>query len=57
MQKSVDDLFNNIIGESDNFRLHVRGVAGSGRVIVFGSRIANGSQDATTFEMGYPPMP
>lgn len=56
-QKSIDALFNNIIGESDNFRLHVRGVLGNGRAIVFGSRIANGSQDATTFEMTYPPLP
>lgn len=57
MQMSVDRLFNNIIGESDNFRLQARVVAGDGRVIVFGSRVANGSQDATTFEMSFPPLP
>jgi len=56
-QMSVDQLFNNIIGESDNFRLHVTGGPGEGRVIVFGSRVANGSQDATTFEMITPPQP
>ena len=56
-QMSVDALFNNAIGESDNFRLHVTGEAGDGKVIVFGSRIANGSQDATTFEMSFPPQP
>lgn len=54
-QMSVDQLFNNVIGESDNFRLHVIGGPGEGRVIVFGSRVANGSQDATTFEMSSPP--
>jgi hypothetical protein len=57
LQKSVDQLYNNIIGESDNFRLRAEVVAGDGRVIVFGSRVANGSQDATTFEMSYPPLP
>ena len=56
MQMSVDRLFNNIIGESDNFRLRATGASGEGRVIVFGSRVANGSQDATTFEMSFPPM-
>jgi len=34
-----------------------RVVSGDGRVIAFGSRIANGSQDATTFEMSFPPFP
>lgn len=57
IQMSVDRLFNNIIGESDNFRLKATGVAGEGKVIVFGSRVANGSQDATTFEMSFPPLP
>lgn len=56
-QMSVDRLFNNAIGESDNFRLRVTGGSGAGRVIVFGSRVANGSQDATTFEMSFPPLP
>ena len=56
-QMSVDQLFNNAIGESDNFRLHVTGGPGDGRVIVFGSRVANGSQDATTFEMSFLPLP
>jgi hypothetical protein len=57
MQMSVDQLFNNAIGESDNFRLRATGWSGGGRFIVFGSRIANGSQDATTFEMMVPPAP
>ncbi len=57
VQMSVDQLFNNAIGESDNFRLHVTGGNGDGRVIVFGSRVANGSQDATTYEMTFPPLP
>jgi hypothetical protein len=57
IQMSVDQLFNNAIGESDNFRLHVTGQQGDGRVIVYGSRVANGSQDATTFEMLFPSLP
>jgi hypothetical protein len=57
MQMSVDQLFQNAIGESDNFRLRATGWSGAGRFIVFGSRIANGSQDATTFEMMLPPAP
>lgn len=43
--------------DSDNFRLRVTGGPGDGRVLVFGSRVANGSQDATTFSMVYPPAP
>lgn len=57
MQMSVDQLFNNVIEETDNFRLQVSPDQGDGRVIVFGSRVANGSQDATTFEMTFPPAP
>lgn len=53
LQMSIDQLFNNVIGESDNFRLRVTGGPGDGRVIAFGSRVANGSQDATTFEMAF----
>jgi len=53
-QLSVDNLFNNAIGESDNFRLRATGGPGDGQVIVSGSRVANGSQDATTFEMTFP---
>lgn len=56
-QMSVDQLFNNGIGESDNFRMTVTGGSGNGKVIAFGSRVANGSQDATTFEMSFPPLP
>ena len=29
-------------------------ISGSGKVIAYGSAIANGSQDPTTFEMDYP---
>jgi len=57
LQMSVDQLFHNAIGESDNFRLRATGWSGEGRFIVFGSRIANGSQDATTFEMMVPSVP
>ncbi len=56
-QMSIDQLFDNVIGDSDNFRLRVTGGPGEGRVLAFGSRVANGSQDATTFSMIYPPAP
>jgi hypothetical protein len=56
-QLSVDELFNFAIGESDNFRLNVQAASGDGRAIVFGSRIANGSQDPTTFAMTRSGMP
>jgi len=56
-QMSIDQLFNNVIGDGDNFRLRVTGGPGEGRVLTFGSRVANGSQDATTFSMVYPPAP
>lgn len=56
-QMSIDDYFNNTIGEGDNFRITVTGSSGNGKVIAFGSRVANGSQDATTFEMSFPPLP
>jgi len=38
---------------SDNVRLTVEALSGAGRVIAFGSLVANGSQDASTFEMAY----
>ncbi len=38
---------------SENARLSVEVVSGSGRVIAFGSQVANGSDDASTFEMRY----
>jgi hypothetical protein len=37
-----------------NCRFEAQVIAGSGKVIVYGSQIANGSQDPTTFEMDYP---
>ena len=39
---------------TDNFRLEAEVVSGTGKVIVYGSAIANASQDPTTFEMEYP---
>jgi hypothetical protein len=57
LQMSVDQLYNNVIGEGDNFRIRVSPDQGDGKVIVFGSRVANGSQDATTFEMTFTPQP
>jgi hypothetical protein len=39
---------------TEDARLEVEVVSGSGRVIAYGSGIANGSQDPTTFEMTYP---
>ena len=38
---------------TDNARLEVEVISGSGKVIAYGSMIANGSQDPTTFEMTY----
>ena len=40
--------------DTRNARLEVEVVSGSGKVIAYGSMIANGSQDPTTFEMEYP---
>ena len=37
----------------DNARLTVEVVAGSGRIVAFGSGVANGSQDPSTFEMSF----
>ena len=39
---------------TENFRLEAEVVSGSGKVIAYGSAIANASQDPTTFEMEYP---
>ena len=40
---------------TENSRLEVEVISGTGKVIAYGSAIANGSQDPTTFEMEYPP--
>ncbi|MBI4917958.1 MAG: hypothetical protein HY825_19125 [Acidobacteria bacterium] len=37
-----------------NARMSVQVSSGTGRIIAFGSRIANGSQDPSTFEMQFP---
>ncbi len=37
-----------------NSRLELEVVSGAGRVIAYGSMVANGTQDPTTFEMAYP---
>jgi hypothetical protein len=39
---------------TENSRLEIEVVSGSGKVIAYGSGIANNSQDPTTFEMAYP---
>jgi len=39
--------------DTDNACLYVRVTGGSGRVIAFGSQVANASNDASTFEMQY----
>jgi hypothetical protein len=38
---------------TDNTRLEVEVISGQGKVIAYGSGIANGSQDPTTYEMAY----
>jgi hypothetical protein len=40
-------------GLTDNARLELQVTGGTGKVIAYGSQIANGSQDPTTFEMQY----
>ena len=52
-QLAIGDLLQSF-GDAANFRLRFVGTIGTGRAIVFGSRIANGSQDPTTFEMALP---
>jgi trimeric autotransporter adhesin len=39
---------------TENARVEVEVISGTGRVIAYGSGIANGSQDPTTYEMTYP---
>jgi hypothetical protein len=39
--------------DTENSRLEVEVISGSGKVIAYGSAIANASQDPTTFEMAY----
>ncbi len=39
---------------TENVRLEAEVISGGGAVIVYGSGVANGSQDPTTFEMDYP---
>ena len=50
-QAAFKDWFTEI--STENARLEVEVISGSGRVIAYGSGIANGSQDPTTFEMSY----
>ncbi len=40
---------------TQNTRLEIEVLSGNGKVIAYGSAIANTSQDPTTFEMDYPP--
>ncbi len=40
---------------TENARLRMEVITGTGKVIAYGSQIANASQDPTTFEMDYPP--
>ncbi|MGV8041315.1 MAG: hypothetical protein AB2L07_15035 [Thermoanaerobaculaceae bacterium] len=51
LQKGVKDEFPAL--STQNARLTVEVVSGSGKVIVFGSGVANGSQDPATFEMAF----
>jgi hypothetical protein len=51
-QVAFKDHFPNV--STENARLKVEVVSGSGRIIAYGSAIANQSQDPTTFEMTYP---
>ena len=51
VQKGLRDEFPSI--SDDNVRLTVTVTSGSGRVIAFGSSVANGMQDPSTLEMAY----
>ncbi len=51
VQKSCRDEFGSV--STENSRLTVEIISGSGRVIAFGSGVANGSQDPSTFEMAF----
>ncbi len=51
LQRAFKDEFPGI--SVDTARLVITVVSGSGRVIAFGSQVANGSQDPTTFEMTF----
>jgi hypothetical protein len=50
-QVAFRDQFPNV--STNNTRLEVEVIAGQGKVIAYGSGIANGSQDPTTYEMSY----
>jgi len=51
VQKGMKDEFPTV--NMQNGRLTVEVVSGSGKVIVFGSGVANGSQDPATYEMAF----
>ena len=51
-QVAFKDHFPNV--STENTRLEVEVTSGTGKVIAYGSGIANTSQDPTTFEMDYP---
>jgi hypothetical protein len=50
-QLAFKDYFPNV--SSENVRLQVEVTGGTGKIIAYGSSIANASQDPTTFEMQY----
>jgi hypothetical protein len=50
-QWNVSDLLNG--GDAWNWRLEIEVTDGSGKIIAFGSGLANGSNDPSTFEMQY----
>jgi hypothetical protein len=50
-QMALKDHFPTV--STGNSRLEVEGISGGGKVIAYGSAVANGSQDPTTFEMTY----
>ncbi len=51
LQKSFKDEFPTL--STQNARLTVEVISGTGKVIAFGSSVANGSQDPATFEMAF----
>ncbi len=50
-QMNITDLAPGV--DSDNLRLHISVVDGAGQIVAFGSGLANGSNDPSTFEMSF----
>lgn len=52
-QWAFSSFFNNNAGDAENARIELEVTGGQGKIIAFGSLVANGSQDPSTFEMQF----